>query len=372
MYSTLSIRWFLWFWICFCSTAVVYAQEADQDSAEVDTAQFKNSFVALPLVFRSPETSWGFGAGAFYAFRPSHYSENTRPSQIQIGGAYTLLNQILSYLPFQIFTNENRYQILGELGYYRFIYDYYGIGNDKPIDFRELFTVRFPRVRLQAMIQFRDNQYWGLRYWMDNYAISETEPGGELSDGSIQGSNGGFLSGLGLVHTYDTRDKIFATHKGWFVETVLFHNGPMLGSDFDYTKFIIDARRFFKLKENHSIGVNVYLEFTGGDAPFNQLALMGGSKRMRGYYEGRYRDKHMAVVQGEYRFPLFWRFSGVIFGGFASVNNRPDFLEPGIWRWNVGPGIRLAIDPNERINIRLDYGFTKESSGLYLIVGEAF
>lgn len=369
---SLSIRWFLWLLICLCSLAVAYSQEAEQDSTLLDTDPFKNSFAALPLVFRSPETSWGFGAGAFYAFRPSHYSENTRPSQIQIGGAYTLLNQVLTYLPFQIFTNENRYQILGELGYYRFIYDYYGIGNDISPDFRELFTVNFPRVRLQAMQQFRNNQYFGFRYWMDDFNISKTEPGGELSDGSIPGSNGGFLSGLGLVHIFDTRDKIFSSHEGWFIETVLFHNGPLLGSNFDYSKLIIDARRFFKLKEKHAIGVNVYLEFTGGKAPFNQLALMGGTKRMRGYYEGRFRDKHMAVIQWEYRFPIFWRFSGVFFGGIASVNDRPEFLERSIWRWNIGPGIRFAIDPKERINIRLDYGTTKESSGFYITVGEAF
>ena len=372
MTSIFSYRLFVLLWVCFCSIGSAYSQEADKDSVRSDTAQFKNSFAALPLVFRSPETSWGFGAGAFYAFRPSHYSENTRPSQIQIGGAYTLLNQILTYLPFQIFTNENQYQILGELGYYRFVYDYYGIGNDNPAEFRELFTVRFPRVRLQAMKQFRSNQYFGFRYWMDSFDISETETGGELSTGNIQGSDGGLLSGLGLVHTYDTRDKIFSSHEGWLVETVLFHNGPLLGSDFDYSKLIIDARRFFRLRENHAIAINVYLEFTGGEAPFNQLALMGGTRRMRGYYEGRFRDKHMAVMQGEYRFPIYWRFSGVIFGGFASVNDRPDFLEPDIWRWSIGPGIRFAIDPKERINLRLDYGFTKESSGFYITVGEAF
>lgn len=352
-----------------------WAQDAGSSISEdslADSTAFSNSFFAVPLVFRSPETSWGFGAGAIYAFKPKRYSQTTRPSQVQIGFAYTVLDQILSYAPFQIFTNDNKMQFSGELGYYRFTYDYYGIGNSMPPDFREVFTVEFPRLRFQAAYQIFPNQYFGLRYWMDNFDITDTEPGGELNDGGIRGSQGGFLSGLGIVYSYDNRDNVFDAHSGWFIETAFFHNGSWLGSSFDYGKFIMDARKYFTVGKKQALATQVYLEFTGGRAPFNQLALMGGTQRMRGYYEGRFRDNNLIMTQSEYRFPIFWRIRGVVFGGLGVVSDRLVNLSTKYIRWTAGGGLRFAIDPVERINIRLDYGIAAESSGFYITVSEAF
>ncbi|MEN0004413.1 MAG: hypothetical protein AAF798_09725, partial [Bacteroidota bacterium] len=64
--------------------------------------------------------SWGFGAASVLSFKlPSQAAEH-RPSQLQLGGAYTLNDQILLYLPFQFFAKQDRYNIYGELGYYRY------------------------------------------------------------------------------------------------------------------------------------------------------------------------------------------------------------------------------------------------------------
>lgn len=339
----------------------------------VDTTSTKvSSFVALPLVFRTPETSWGFGVGAFYAFRPAHLSMDTRPSQLQIGFAYTLLDQLLLYFPFQFFTRENQFQISGELGYYRFVFDYYGIGNNNPSDFREVFTVKFPRVILQSLHNFNKVHYAGLRYQMDNFVITDTAPGGELENGSIPGSNGGVISGLGLVYQLDTRDNIFDTRTGWFCESALIFNSKILGSSFDYGKLIIEARKFLPISPRQTIGVQSYLELTQGIAPFNDLALMGGTKRMRGYYEGRYRDNHYFMTQVEFRSHLFWRISGVFFGGLGLVSDKLSNIKAQNIRYTFGPGLRFALDKVQRINLRLDYGIAKESTGLYITVTEAF
>ncbi len=357
--------------VCFLfviQISTIHAQDPGKDSIET----FTSSFVALPLVFRSPETDWGFGAGAFYAFKFKNQSAQTRPSQIQIGFAYTLLHQVLSYIPFQFFTHENKYQISGELGYYRYIYDFYGVGNNIPNDYRETFDVMFPRVRIQALHQFKPAHYAGFRYSLDDYQITRTEPDGFLGKQEVTGSRGNIVSSLGLVYQLDNRDNIFSTRKGWFVEALFAVNSTFLGSDLNYQKWILDARKFFPLSSKTELGINGYLEFSNGEVPFNQMALIGGTKRMRGYYEGRYRDKHMVLIQSEYRFPVWWRFGGVFFGGVGAVAGSLQDFAPEFIRWTIGSGIRFALAKSSRINLRLDFAVGKKSSGFYLTVGEAF
>ncbi|MBD3386034.1 hypothetical protein GF407_14050 [candidate division KSB1 bacterium] len=41
-------------------------------------------------------------------------------------------------------------------------------------------------------------------------------------------------------------------------------------------------------------------------------------------------------------------------------------------KYTYGLGLRFQLNPKENINVRLDFGFGKESSGLYLAIGEAF
>jgi len=74
----------------------------------------------------------------------------------------------------------------------------------------------------------------------------------------------------------------------------------------------------------------------------------------------------------EYRMSVWKRFGAV---GFASVgkvaHKLSDFTLKNL-KYAYGFGIRFAIDPEERLNIRLDFGFTKDSSGVYFTVMEAF
>ena len=124
------------------------------------------------------------------------------------------------------------------------------------------------------------------------------------------------------------------------------------------------------MRKNNILALNIYSEFTNGDAPFNQLALMGGPKRMRGIFEGRFRDDHFLTFQSEYRFPIWRKIKGVIFGSVGSVGSQEDSFQNTLFTY--GLGMRFGISKNEKINLRLDYGFGKNSSGIYLTIGEAF
>lgn len=354
-------------------SAGLHAQAGDPAELQTDTTKKKGKgFIPIPIVFATPETSWGFGGGANYTFRFPGESETSLTSQSQILAAYTLNKQLLLYLSYQLFMKEERYKVYGELGYYRYNYFFYGNGNQNTLEEGELYDVNYPRLRANALYLVQPNLYLGLRYWMDDFRIQNLDPEGRLANNNITGSQGGLLSGVGLVMNYDTRDNIFVPYKGVYIESVLFRNGGFLGSDFNFSKLYLDASTYIRTFGQQTLAFNLYTEFTAGDPPFNQLSLMGSRRRMRGYYEGRYRDQHYITFQGEYRMPLFWRLGIVLFGGYGAVaNDFAEFSEP-VWRHTVGAGLRVMIDKKERINIRVDAGFGQNTSAYYFTIGEAF
>lgn len=326
----------------------------------------------IPIVFFLPETRWGFGAAGFMSWRFRDEPAASRPSQIQLGGAYTLEDQILAYLPFQIWRNDNRFALYGELGWYRYNYFFFGIGNDVPRDFEELYGVEFPRVRITAVREVLPNLYLGGRLIADNFNITDVDSEGILATGAVPGSRGGLNAGVGFVVSYDTRDNIFDSRSGWFIEADLDRHGAFLGSDFTFTRAALDLRSFTSLSEKNGFAIRCYTEHVFGTAPFITQPLLGGTRLMRGFYEGRYRGNNTAVVQAEYRRHIAGRFGATAFGAVGAVATRFGDFAVGNLRATYGAGIRAAVDKEDRINIRFDVGIGHGAPAYYVTVGEAF
>lgn len=332
----------------------------------------KSKLFALPLAFYAPETDWGFGAAGIYTFRLQGEQLTSRPSQLQLGFAYTLNQQILFYLPFQFYKQQEAYNLYGEVGYYLYTYQFYGIGNQTTAENQEFYDVDYPRVRLNLLKLLKPNFYMGLRYWLDDYKIKKIATGGILETKKLVGYEGGLLSGLGVVLNYDNRDNIFFPSKGLFVEAVGFSNGTYLGSDYNFSKFYLDASTFLAFKD-HILAFNGYMELTGGTVPFYQLSQLGGNKKMRGFFEGQFRDKHFVSLQTEYRFPLFWKWlRGVAFVGIGEVGTQLQDFAISKLKYSYGTGLRILINAKEKVYVRIDAGFGKDTSGYYITIGEAF
>lgn len=82
----------------------------------------------VPVVFRFPETGWGGGAAMTSAFSFTKDSSWAKPSQLSAGITYTQNKQILFFIPFNLFLNNNQYYLNGDNGWFRFNFYYYGIG----------------------------------------------------------------------------------------------------------------------------------------------------------------------------------------------------------------------------------------------------
>ncbi len=338
-----------------------------------DTTKNKRyKVIAIPLFFYVPETKFGGGAAGLVTFRFKKDSITTRPSSVQFGVAFTQLKQTLIYLPFQLWLKNEAFNIFGEVGYYKYNFFFWGIGNKQAYNLQELYDVVFPRIKLNALKRIAPYTYAGVKYNFDDFRVTRVDSAGLLSKGDIVGSNGGMVSSLGLVFKYDSRDNLFYPTKGYFVELSFQVDNKVIGSSFNNSRLFFDAATYFTTKFKHTLAVNAYSIVGDGVIPFNQMALLGGTKKMRGFYEGRYRDKNLLMFQTEYRAPLFWRMGAVAFISVGDVSDKISNFKINEFKLAYGGGLRVLLDKKQKINVRLDVGWADPKPNFYLTVIEAF
>jgi len=119
------------------------------------------------------------------------------------------------------------------------------------------------------------------------------------------------------------------------------------------------------------LATNIGGYFTKGDVPLHRLALVGGSKKMRGYVKGRYRSKNFIFFQNEYRRSISKRISGIAFINFGYFGDSLTQISSRQLLKTYGFGLRYRLN-EDGVNVRIDFGRNNETTGFYLTFGEAF
>lgn len=346
----------------------VLAQQAHTE--ENDTIRTSQSGIyPLPIVFYTPETGIAGGAAALYLYRDSL---SPRASSLTADIIYTEKKQFVAEISGDQYFLGNRYRLVTDLAYQEYPYKFFGVGNNTPESSEETYTPL--TFLLRAVLYGKISTYINIgpvvRY--ENVSIRETVPGGVLAAGLLPGSRGGTSMGFGIAANWDSRDNTFASQSGSFYQlTTLFYR-TAFGSDYTYDDIQIETRNFFMTFSDHVVAVQGFGEFINGSVPFQSYAKFGGQNLLRGYFDGRYRDKNTVALQAEYRIPVWWRFGIVGFAGVAQVADRIGNLAVNRFWFAGGFGLRFAWNSEERINLRLDYGAGNNSSGMYITMTEAF
>ena len=309
----------------------------------------------IPAVVYSPETSLGLGLRAIRVFR---YKENgnsdLRPSSLPLTFLYTLNNQTIFTTELDLWANDNKEYFNTRLELSNFPFKYYGIGNNPVVMEGELYKTRFAYIHLNYQRKISRGFYMGPRYEFRIDDIFDRIPGGILESTQVPGYNGQRLSGLGVLLNLDTRDNIFQPSKGWFNSFGWMGFASFLGSNFSFNQYTFDFRRYIKTSETHVLAVQSWWSFTTGNPPFQHVSLIGGSDRMRGFFEGRFRDNHAMVHQAEYRLPLHRNLGIVFFGHTGQVAQQAADFGWNRFKYGGGFGFRYKLN-QEGLNIRLDF-----------------
>jgi outer membrane protein assembly factor BamA len=194
-----------------------------------------------------------------------------------------------------------------------------------------------------------------------------------LIDSTLHGSAGGQTIGGGLSFVVDTRNHSFFPTGGGLYTVRVAGYPPILGGDYGYSRLEADLRTFVGRRSGSVLALQAYGSFMFGNPPFYALSALGGPSRMRGYYQGRYRDRHFLTAQAEFRRMVWWRLGFAAFAGVGEVfgSEGSDFRVQDL-QWSVGGGLRFAFNQAERVNLRVDLGIGKHTTGVYFQLEEAF
>ncbi len=316
--------------IFYCLALFVPIQAVlSQDSTRADK---KVSILPLPVVFYTPETRLGFGAltsGVFNLGAPS----DTRASNIQVLGAYTINNQVIAQIKNNVFLKEEKYNFFGDISYFDFPIFYYGIGNNSKEENEEDLDYKVFAFQQRILKKVRDFNFAGLIYRGIHLYDLVFEPGVLTDDKPKLESEVGTYSGAGFAWLHDSRDNVLNSFKGAFLEISAVFHGDYIGSDFNFNRYRLDARKYWLLNTRTVLAAQFLGEFNDGDVPFRELALMGGDQIMRGYYQGRFRDKNQVAFQAEYRRQVIPWLGFVVFSGLGDVAASVDNFMLDDFKW---------------------------------------
>jgi outer membrane protein assembly factor BamA len=191
-----------------------------------------------------------------------------------------------------------------------------------------------------------------------------------LDSGLVLGSGGGYSSGIGLLATWDSRnDNLYPTNGGYYQFSAISY-GPALGSEFAYNCYLVDLRQYASVFGRHILALQGVFAADTGSPPFQAMNQLGVF--LRGYTQSRFEDKSLVAFQTEYRLPLSRRFGLVGFVGCGEVARSMEEYSLSRLKTSTGFGIRFALIPEQKVNLRIDLGIGKDDSSFDITLMEFF
>jgi len=89
--------------------------------------------------------------------------------------------------------------------------------------------------------------------------------------------------------------------------------------------------------------------------PFYLMRTLGGGGTLRGVDEFRFRDRHLVLLQAEYRFEIITAIDGAVFYDTGMVAPRLDAIRATDFERDWGLGVRFGS--NGGVFMRIDVAF---------------
>lgn len=339
----------------------------------------KSSFVILPVLSTAPETGVELGGAGLLSFYTDTAHRETRVSNIFAYATITTKGQSRFSLSTSYWAPQNKYHYIAAVSYINFPFDFYGTGNNTLKSNADRLGLKRFKVATSAEKKLGKYFYIGLVAGGFDYRFTDADKTGVFeTDPTIEGRHGGTTLYAGPTVIFDSRNNNTYTTKGAVITSYLdLMKG--IGSNSDYSGGLLNVEyaQFFPLGKHFVLGFNIQEQsLTGRQSPFYLMPALGSDEMMRGYYNGRFRDRNLLAGQAELRYRITNRVGIVGFVGTGQVwNSEFSFSE---FKPNYGGGLRYFFDTEKGLSIRVDYGVGEKRaneprlSGLYIGLGEAF
>lgn len=315
------------------------------------------------------DTKFGLGLVAAGLYRTDPNDSILPPSNVSLFGDVSTVGFYMLGVRGNHIAPRGRYRIDYRLYFYSFPSDFWGIGYEMGDNDDNKSEMKRWQAQAEVSFLFRvaDNFYIGPMASYD-YVIGKHIERPELLQGMDQHT---WNVGAGVSLVYDNRDNLTNPHRGIYLNLKQMFRPRFMGNDYAFstTAFRFDA--YQRLGKGTVLAEDIGANLNFGNPSWGMMAELGGTHSMRGYYEGRYRDKHSLEATVELRQHVWkrngivvWVGAGTIFPKFSALRSKQ--ILP-----NAGVGYRWEFKKN--VNVRLDYGFGKSGqSGFLFNINEAF
>lgn len=325
----------------------------------------------MPVVYYSPETKFGFGA--LLSANVNFGDSTTTTSYLQSSFIYTTNKQYEFSNIGRLYTLKNDKIVQYRIYYTYFPEYFYGYQTQTPEDFKELIDYNRLWLELKGFKKVSGFLYVGAFARMNKLFHVNAIDDGTFETVSPPGYEGYTVAGLAPALTADNRDSQVYPTRGSFVE-LSWMTYPKFMNDYSFSNLRLDARWYkaMKMLRDDAVALQFFANLNAGTVPYRDMADIGGSNTMRGYYTGYYRYKNLYATQVEYRFMVHKYIGFAAWTGFALVSEK--WYEPFAHslKPNAGIGLRLRINQTDKLNLRADFGVGRNQSGLYLDAAEAY
>jgi hypothetical protein len=354
------------------SLLVVSSMEAQEKKKDrlADKVFGKNlRFIGNPIVQNSPETGLKMGVAGNYLFKNGSDSL-TRSSNAYLQIAYTTKSQFIFEPIWNVFSPGEKYIFRGRAGYLNFTDQFWGIGPDA--EQVNSIDLSYQRFYLQSKVLRKVYRNWfaggALRY-SKLYALKWS---GESPN--VEGNSGSTVAGLGPNLQADFRDNPFSPQRGWYFDVYYAAFGKFAGGTHRFDEFQADVRYYRPLKQPYQVlAFQLFGLFTQGNIPFRELPRLGSSFLMRGYFEGRFRDRNYLAGQVELRQPIYKWLHASAFLALAEVAPSIDEFSLMRVKSTAGLGLRVLLNKKETVFARFDVAVNNEGGlGVYIRINDAF
>lgn len=314
-------------------------------------------------------TSVGLGITASGLYSWDRSDPRLPKSNVSVFGNASLTGMLAVGVRGNNFLPKDRYRLDYQLYFYSFPSDFWGIGYDNGS--MDSHKTSYERVKLQfkPSFLFRLGRHTYLGpvadvEWVNSFGFGD--------DALLEGQDKSVANyGLGVNFTYDTRDFVLNAWSGHYfrLEQMSYPSG--FGNDYAFSYTDLTYSTYHQVWKGGVLALELHSLFNYGDVPWTMMAQVGvGGGRMRGYYEGRYRDRNIMEGQLELRQHIKGRNGIALWVGAANVF--PNFGHVYFDEILPNYGIGYRWEFKKRVNVRLDLGFTKDSPNFAFNINEAF
>ncbi|MCM1348111.1 MAG: BamA/TamA family outer membrane protein [Firmicutes bacterium] len=330
-------------------------------------SKFDVSFIGGPHY--SSDTGVGIGLVAAGFYRNNPRDTISQPSNVSLYSDIATSGFFLVGLRGDHIFSDDTHRIDYNLYFYSFPRYFWGIGYDMGNDMDNKSKFRELYVNSSIDYLWRVNQHLFLGPAIEFcYTDARRRVRPELWNGQRSHVT---TFGVGFRAQLDTRDNFTAPTRGWLFQLEQRFAPRFLGND-NYAFSYTDVRSCFyhHAWRDATVALRLHGRMAYGNVPWNLMSTFGGSSVMRGYYDGRFRDKGEMDFTVELRQHIWHRNGIVLWGGVGTVFPRLSEIQFRRLLPNFGVGYRWEF--KKLTNVRIDFGLAKGEHAFIFSINEAF